>query len=74
MYYIIELQKVNLTLVLMVKICLSMQETLIPGSEDSLVEEMATHSMQKSLVGYSPWDHKELDTPEPTYAYTYIHT
>ena len=37
--------------------------------EDPLEEEMATHSSipsgkihaQRSLVGYSPWDHKESD-------------
>ena len=40
------------------------------GWEDLLEEEMATHSSilaweipgQRSLVGYSPWGHKELDT------------
>ena len=43
---------------------------LIPECEDLLEEEMATHSSipageshgQKSLVGYSPWGCKELDT------------
>ena len=41
----------------------------IPGSERSPEKEMATHSVilpgkshgQRSLVGYSPWSHKELD-------------
>ena len=41
------------------------------GQEDPL-KEMATHSSilawkipwQRSLVGYSPWSHKELDTTE----------
>ena len=45
---------------------------LIPGWEDSLEEEMAIHSNilawkthgLKSLVGYSPWGHRELDTTE----------
>ena len=40
--------------------------------EDPLEKEMATHSIilagkshgQRSLVGYSPWGHKELDTTE----------
>ena len=41
--------------------------------EDPLEKEMATHSLvflpgeshrQRSLVGYSPWSHKELDTTE----------
>ena len=40
---------------------------LIPGQEDPLEEEMATHSSnpagephgQRSLVGYSPWGPKE---------------
>ena len=42
------------------------------GQEDPLEKEMATHSCilawrihgQRSLVGYSPWGHKELDTTE----------
>ena len=42
------------------------------GQEDPLEKEMATHSsilawrfhIQKSLVGYSPWGHKELDMTE----------
>ena len=35
------------------------------GQEDPLEEGMAPHSHgKKSLVGYSPWDHKELDTTE----------
>ena len=42
---------------------------LILGLVDPLEEEIATHSSilgwephgQKSLVGYSPWSHKELD-------------
>ena len=41
------------------------------GQEDPLEEGMATHSSnrflenphgQRSLVGYSPWGHKEPDT------------
>ena len=45
------------------------QETWVRslGGEDLLQEEMATHSNfhgQKSLVGYSPWGHKESDTIE----------
>ena len=40
--------------------------------EDPLEKEMATHSStlawkshgQRSLVDYSPWDHKESDTTE----------
>ena len=42
------------------------------GQEDPLEMEMATHSSilagkshgQRSLVGYSPWGHKESDTTE----------
>ena len=45
-------------------------EGLIPGWEDPLEKEMATHSsilawkfhVQRSLVGYSPWDREESDT------------
>ena len=44
------------------------------GQEDSLEEDMATHSSvlawrthgQRSLAGYSPWGHKELDMTEVT--------
>ena len=44
----------------------------ILGWEDPLEEEMATHSSilawkiiwTEDLVGYSPWEHKESDTPE----------
>ena len=42
------------------------------GWEDPLEEGMATHSLpgephgQRSLVGYSPWGHKESDTTEVT--------
>ena len=43
---------------------------LIPDPGRSLEKEMATHLVllsgdphgQRSLAGYSPWDHKELDT------------
>ena len=48
----------------------AMQETWVQslGSEDPLKEEMAIHSSivawsphgQRSLAGYSSWDHKEL--------------
>ena len=42
------------------------------GQEDPLEEEIVTHSCilpgksyeQRSLVGYSPWGHKESDTTE----------
>ena len=44
------------------------------GQEDLLEKEMATHSNifaweiygQRSLVGYSPWGHKESDMIEVT--------
>ena len=49
-----------------------MQETWVQSLcwEDPLEKEMATHSSilaweihgQRSLVGYSPWGYKELDT------------
>ena len=54
-----------------------MQETLetqvqTPGGEAPLEEEIAVHSSvlacrihrQGSLVGYSPWGHRESDTAE----------
>ena len=51
-----------------------MKEVQVPslGGEDSLEEEMATHSSilawrnpwTRNLVGYSPLDHKESDTTE----------
>ena len=45
--------------------------------EDPLEEEMATHFSilawkfhgQRSLAGYGPWGHKELDTTEHTHSY-----
>ena len=50
------------------------QETRVQslGWEDPLEKEMATHSSilawrihgRRSLVGYSPWGHKESDTME----------
>ena len=51
----------------MVKNLLAMQETRVQslGQEDSLEEEMATHSNtgeshgQGTLMGYRPWGHKE---------------
>ena len=61
------------------------QETWVQsqGREDPLKKEMATHSSilawkipwTRSLVGYSPWDHKESATTEHilfTYTETYI--
>ena len=58
----------------MVKNLPAKQETQVPflGGEDPLEKGMATHSSilawrihgQRSLVGYSPWDCKELDTTE----------
>ena len=50
----------------------AMKETQVRslGQEDALDKRMSTHPVflpgefhgQRSLVGYSPWDHKELDT------------
>ena len=55
------------------------QETQVQslGWEDPLEEEMATHFSilawkfhgQRSLAGYGPWGHKELDTTEHTHSY-----
>ena len=55
----------------MVKNLPTMQETWVQslGQEDPLEKDMATHTGflpgelhgLKSLVGYSPWSHKELD-------------
>ena len=52
----------------------AMQETQVRSldREDPLEEEIATHSSilageshgQRSLAGYSPWSHKELDVTE----------
>ena len=57
-----------------VKNLCEMQETWVRSldQEDPLEEEMATRSSilpgeshgQKSLVGHSPWDHKESDMTE----------
>ena len=57
----------------MVKSLPAMQETLVQslGQEDRLEREMATPSSilasnigERSLVGYSLWGHKELNTTE----------
>ena len=53
------------------------QETRVQslGQEDPLEKEMATHSSilawripvdKRTLVGYSPWGHRELDTTKHT--------
>ena len=52
----------------------TMQVTWVhfPGQEDPLEKAMAIHSIflpgkfygQRSLVGYSPWGHKQSDTTE----------
>jgi len=51
------------------------QETRVQtlGQEDPLEQEMATHSSvltgkssQRSLMGYSPWGHKESERTEAT--------
>ena len=50
------------------------------GQEDPLEKEMATHSSilawkihgQRSLVGYSPWGRKELDTAERLHLVTWL--
>ena len=66
----------------MVKNPPAMQETWVRylGWEDPLENEMATHSgilawetppPQRSLIGYSPWGHKELDMTE-WLTYTHI--
>ena len=49
------------------------------GQEGLLEKEMATHSSilaresqgRRSLAGYSPWGHRELDMTELTLAYTH---
>ena len=58
----------------MVKNLCAMQETWVRslGQDDLLEKGMAIHSSilawkipwTESLVGYSPWDHKELDMTE----------
>ena len=52
--------------------------TVIKLNEDPLEEEMAIHSSmltckipgQRSLVGCGPWDHKESNMTEVTWAHT----
>ena len=49
------------------------------GQEDPMEEEMETHSSipawkfhgQRSLVSYSPWGHKELNTTENSCNYPF---
>ena len=62
----------------MVKYLPTMQETQVQslGQEDPLEKEMAvllpgkSHG-QRSLVGYSPWGRKELDTTERFHSLTH---
>ena len=51
------------------------------GREDPLEKEMAAHSSilgeshgRRSLVGYSPWGRKELDTTEQLHWYVELET
>ena len=52
------------------------------GSKDPLEKELAAHSSilawkksQRSLMCYSPWGHKELDTTKRlTHTHTHTHT
>ena len=64
---------------------LAVQETQVQslGQEDPMEKGMATHSVflpgklhgQRSLVGYSPWGHKELDmTEQLTFSFFHFHT
>ena len=58
----------------------AMQETQVRslGQEDPLEEEMTTTLVflpgkshgQKSLAGYSPWGHRELDVTEHAHTHT----
>ena len=53
---------------------------LIPGSGRTMEKELAAHSSilvgkfhgQRSLMGYSPWGHKELETTKRAYTHTHI--
>ena len=53
-------------------VCNAGDPVSILSPEDPLEKGMASHSVflpgeahrQRSLVGYSPWGHKELDTTE----------
>ena len=66
----------------MAKRLATMQETWVQslGQEDPLEKETATHSSflpgkshgWKSLVGYSPWGHKESDTTEQLHILLYF--
>ena len=44
----------------------AMQETQVQslGQEDPMEKGMATHSSILAWGGYSPWNHKKLDTTE----------
>ena len=63
------------------KCLLAIWETRVQslGREDPLEKEMATHSRilawripWRSLVGYSPWGRKELDTTEQLHLLTHL--
>ena len=66
----------------MVKHLPTMRETRVQslGQEDPLEKEMAPHSIllpgkshgQRSLVGYSPWGHRESDTTERLHSHVHF--
>ena len=64
----------------MVKNLPTVQEAWVQslGWKDPLEKGMATHSQgQRSLAGYSPWGHTELDMTERlshTHTHTHTHT
>ena len=70
----VSLQELTSLVAQTVKRLPTMRETLVQslGWEDLLEKEMATHSSilawkihgWRSLVGYSPWSHKESDMTE----------
>ena len=53
------------------------QETKIPWRREWLSTPVflpgKSHG-QRSLTGYSPWSHKELDMTEPTHVFAHTHT
>ena len=69
--YLLDIEKSLRMVAQMVSSLPAVQETLVYslGWEDPLEKEMTTHCSilawrihgQRSLVGYSPWGHKELD-------------
>ena len=44
------------------------------GNGNPLQYSCLENPIERSVMGYSPWSHKELDTTEHTHTHTHTHT